>query len=125
MSKIRHRCRKKVTRSARRAFRPWPAFRIVGFMHMTPLLAMRHASGMTLKQISGALGCSHQAISAFESGRADLRAELVKKYAKLVGVNEVAMRRMQLGSKLMFHKREAQRAEKELKALSVKASKAS
>lgn len=86
---------------------------------------MRHASGMTLKQISGALGCSHQAISAFESGRADLRAELVKKYAKLVGVNEVAMRRMQLGSKLMFHKREAQRAEKELKALSVKASKAS
>ena len=60
-------------------------------MHMTPLLAMRHASGMTLKQISGALGCSHQAISAFESGRADLRAELVKKYAKLGSLGALAV----------------------------------
>lgn len=123
MSRISRDRRKKVTAKGVPSFPPGRSFRIVEPMHMTPLLAMRQAAGLSLKEVAEALGCSYQAVSAFEAGRTEIRAELVKKYARVLGVNDVTMARMRLRSKLSFHRREAQRAEAELKALGAKGSK--
>lgn len=125
MSKIRRPRRKKVTRRAPRTLRARPVFRIVAAMHMTPLLAMRQASGLSARQIADEIGCTQQAISAFESGRTELGPEFLKKYAKLVGVSEVTMRLLHLRSRLTFHRREFKRAEAELKALASKGKKTS
>lgn len=87
-------------------------------MNVTPLSVMRVDSGAgNLPEIAKKLGCTRQALSAFENGRTDLSPELVRKYAKLVGLDEFTVRRLFIRSKLQFHRREAARAEAELKEL--------
>lgn len=94
-------------------------------MNMTPLSAMRHAADVSLKDVAVALGCTHQAVSSFENGRTELKPELVKKYARQIGLDEATVRRLQLRSKLQFHRREAARVEAELRATPAKARKLS
>lgn len=121
MSKIRHPRRKKVAPKRPASFPAGRSFRIVDDMTVTHLSAMRQASGAeSLRDIARKIGCSAQALSAFEHGRAEIGPDLLKKYAKAIGLDDATVRRLFLRSKVSFHRREAARAEADLKAASAK-----
>ncbi len=78
---------------------------IVPDVNVSPLSILRLATpgAPRLRAIARKIGCSPEALSKFESGQLDLRAELVRKYARAVKSTPKEVRRRFLYAALAFH----------------------